>query len=89
MRRFKLKFGWVLTEDGYLINLTRGDEIYKLNSVGKEILSLISENKSETEICKAMSRKYNVSLDVVMDDFKSFITKLVDLGAVEVVENEK
>lgn len=88
MTKFKLKFGWMLTEDGYLINLIKG-ETYKLNATGREILSLILNNKSETEVCEIISRMYNVSLDIIMEDFESFITKLIDLGAIEVIENEK
>lgn len=89
MRKFKLKFGWMLTEDGYLINLTKGDAIYKLNKVGKEILALISEGKTGKEICTIISEKYNVSSDTILKDFEAFITKLADLGAIEVIENEK
>jgi len=88
MGKFKLAFGWILTEDGYLISLIRGDNVYKLNEVGRIILSQLLGGKSENEICEYISEKFEVPLEIVRRDFEIFLKKLCELGAIEVTENE-
>jgi len=83
----KLKDGWILTEDGFIVNLVKA-EVYKVNRTGLEMLKLLQEGKDVKEICRIISQKYSVDIDTVKTDFEKFIVLLGELDIVELIENE-
>ncbi len=87
VQHIKLNDGWIITEDGFIVHLVKG-EVYKLNHVGKKILQLIMEGKSENEICDIISKEYSVDSKRVKSEFRKFITSLEDIGIVEVEKDE-
>ena len=58
----KLKRNIAVSESGFLFDPTSG-ESYSLNEQGLEILNLMKEKKSDTEIAAYMTETYDISKD--------------------------
>lgn len=58
----KLKRNIAVSESGFLFDPTSG-ESYSLNEQGLEILNLMKERKSDTEIAAYMTETYDISGD--------------------------
>jgi len=58
----KLKRNIAVSESGFLFDPTSG-ESYSLNEQGLEILNLMKERKSDTEIAAYMTETYDISID--------------------------
>jgi len=58
----KLKRNIAISESGFLFDPTSG-ESYSLNEQGLEILNLMKERKSDTEIAAYMTETYDISAD--------------------------
>jgi len=58
----KLKRNIAVSESGFLFDPTSG-ESYSLNEQGLEILNLMKERKSDTEIAAYMTETYDISPD--------------------------
>jgi len=86
-RDLKLNDGWILTEDGFIVHLIKA-EVYKVNKTGLEILELLQEGRDKDEICKIISQKYFIDVDLVKTDFEKFMVLLEKLGIVELMEDE-
>jgi hypothetical protein len=65
-----------LSENGFVFNPSTGDS-YTLNNTGKEVLILIKEGKSITQITELMYEKYDtdrISLERYLIDFINELT---------------
>jgi len=63
----KLKRNIAVSESGFLFDPTNG-ESYSLNEQGLEILNLLKESKSDTEITAYMTEVY----DIPADEFEKY-----------------
>ena len=65
-----------LSENGFVFNPSTGDS-YTLNNTGKEVLILIKEGKSITQITDLLYEKYDtdrISLERYLVDFMNELT---------------
>lgn len=65
-----------LSENGFVFNPSTGDS-YTLNNTGKEVLILIKEGKSITQITELLYEKYDtdrISLERYLIDFINELT---------------
>jgi hypothetical protein len=68
-----IKDNIALSENGFVFNPSTGDS-FTLNNTGKEVLILIREGKTISQITELMSEKYDVdriSLERYLSDFMS------------------
>ena len=56
--------------------------IIKLNNMGGEIVSFLSNNISEEEIVKAIVEKYEVDYDTAKEDIKNILDSLRKAGVI-------
>lgn len=70
----KLKRNIAVSESGFLFDPTNG-ESYSLNEQGLEILNLVKENKSVTEITEYITANYDIS----PDDFEKYYLDFMGL----------
>lgn len=70
----KLKRNIAVSESGFLFDPTNG-ESYSLNEQGLEILNLVKENKSITEITEYITANYDIS----PDDFEKYYLDFMGL----------
>lgn len=83
----KLKENVAISESGFLFDPNTG-ESFSVNSSGKEILKLVSEDKSMETIEKEILSKYEISsinFQRYMDDFAHSLRRL---NLIELEENE-
>lgn len=64
-----------ISESGFIFNPLTGDS-FSTNQVGQEILHLLKEEKSGSEIVKALRKKYQVEASVAEKDLYDFILML-------------
>lgn len=57
--------------------------ILKVNKEGKEILSLLAEQKDENAIIDTLCKEYNTDYDELSKMVLAFIHKIRDIGIVE------
>lgn len=77
-------------EDSYIIipisNFAKR-KLYKVNSVGFEILKLL-EKSSVSEIVKILSKSYNIDENIVFKDVNYFLDLLSDYGIINITSKE-
>ena len=61
-----------ISDSGFLFNPATG-ESFTVNPIGLEIINLLSEGKTESEICVTITERYFVELPVVNRDLHDFI----------------
>ncbi len=71
----KLKRNIAVSESGFLFDPTSG-ESYSLNEQGTEILNLLKEKKSDTEITGYMTDTYDISQDEFEKYYLDFVGML-------------
>lgn len=68
---------------GYLfIKNCQNNYLYKFTEVSKDILLLLISGKSDYSIIKDLSDKYNVSVDILENDYYEFIDSLISEGLI-------
>lgn len=72
----KIKKNIALSDTGFVFNPSSGDS-FSVNPIGLEILKLLQENKSDTEIKKYMAEHFSIDKDTVEKDFYDF-TKMLE-----------
>lgn len=81
-KKFRLKDGWILTRDGYLVGLTSA-EVYKLNKTAKRIVENIRQGKSIEEIYEDIVGTYGVTHKKAQEDVDIFLKILKDQGIIQ------
>ena len=86
----KIKDGFILREvAGTFVIISVGDEsldfkgVITINEVGADIWRGIEEGKTKEEIIKKILNDYNVTEDIVTDDFDDFIEQLASKNIIE------
>jgi hypothetical protein len=69
----------VLDENNIAFHPMMGNS-YQLNSIAKEILSLLKMNKSKDEIIEELAAKYDVDKNELFIDVSDFFSKLKVYG---------
>jgi hypothetical protein len=70
-----------------LVNMSSG-ACFELNRIGSEIWELLASATTETTICEALARKYEVDRAVLETDVRGLVVSLVNAGLVERVSTE-
>ncbi|NPA44208.1 MAG: PqqD family protein [Chlorobi bacterium] len=78
----KIKKNIAVSESGFLFDSNSGDS-YSLNETGKEIVKLISANKSEKEIKDYFLENYDVDEAIFENNFNDFLIMLQNLRLTE------
>jgi hypothetical protein len=78
----KLKKNIATSESGFIFNPGNGDS-FSVNDIGSEIISLLKEGKSRSEIIEAISLKYDTERNQVERDLEDFISLLVSFNLIE------
>lgn len=71
----KLKKDIAVSETGFIFNPATGDS-FSSNSVGLEIISLLKTGKTQKEIIKTITAKYNIKSLEFEKDYDDFISQL-------------
>lgn len=58
------------------------DTFYKLDGTGMEIWKLLMDNKSETDIVKILSQRYEMPSRIIENDVQDFIQELVSVNII-------
>ena len=77
-----LKKNIAISETGFLFNPTSGDS-YSLNPIGKEIVTLLQENKTYEEVKTKILSAYSTDNDTFEKDYYDFITMLKNYKLIE------
>lgn len=85
----KLKYTFEMMEiDDEIVAVPVGDNantlhgIVKLNGTGAEILKMIQEEKTESEIVSALSEKYGSPIDEIWGYVSHFLRQMASAGLV-------
>jgi hypothetical protein len=78
----KLKKNIATSEEGFIFNPSTGDS-FSTNPIGIEIISLLKEEKSLTEIIKIICAKYDVDQSQLEFDLDDFTSQLKDYTILE------
>ena len=78
----KLKSNIAISDSGFIFDPVSGDS-YTLNPIGKEILSLLKENKSDKEISEVVLEKYDVDDSIFEQNYYDFIGMLSHFDLLE------
>lgn len=70
-----LKKNIAISESGFVFNPTTGDS-FSLNGVGTDILKLLKEGKSESEIKTTVRTWYDIDEDTFEKDYYDFLKML-------------
>ena len=81
----KVKSNIAVSESGFLFDSNTGDS-YSLNETGKQIIKMLNEGKSESEIKIYFSEHYDVEEGIYENNFYDFINMLSNLN---LLENDK
>jgi hypothetical protein len=79
--KYKLLPQYILHNDGtdkYLLFDTQTGDIYKLNAVSFNILSLCSGEYTSDEIKNKILKMFDVTLDILSKDFNDIIAKFIN-----------
>ena len=83
----RIKSGFVLREvAGQIMVIATGEAskdfhgMIKLNGTGKEIWLGLQEGLTESEIATRIQGKYEVDLDKALEDTKSFMKQMEEMG---------
>ena len=82
----KLKDGFIvrkIVEDTVLVNTKDTGQLLRLNETAADILSLLTEGKTEAEIISAIKETYDIAEETAKRDVEATIAKLLELGALE------
>lgn len=71
-----------VSENGFIFNPATGDS-FSVNSVGLDIINLIREGKSETEIVNAIVDRYQVDSSTAEKDLMDFANVLANHQLIE------
>jgi hypothetical protein len=78
----KLKKNIATSESGFIFNPANGDS-FSVNEIGAEIINLMKDDRSQTEIIEAISSKYDTEKTQVEKDLEDFISLLVSFNLIE------
>jgi hypothetical protein len=78
----KLKKNIATSAEGFVFNPATGDS-FSTNPIGSEILSLLKENKSSSEIIQTICEKYQVEPIHFERDLDDFVAQLTDYHILE------
>lgn len=78
----KIRKNIASSESGFLFNPATGDS-FSANPVAADILQMMKENKSETEIQKELMEKYQVDKTQLSKDLNDFMIQLRDNNLLE------
>jgi hypothetical protein len=78
----KLKKNIATSESGFIFNPGNGDS-FSVNDIGSEIISLLKEGKSHSEIIEAISSKYDTEKIQVERDLEDFVSLLFSFNLIE------
>ena len=78
----KLKKNIATSESGFVFNPGNGDS-FSVNDIGAEIISLMKEDRSLTDIIDIISEKYDTGKVQVERDLEDFISLLVSFNLIE------
>ena len=79
----KIKKEIAISDSGFVFDPTTGDS-YNLNKTGIEILKMIKEGKSEKEIIKEFTEKYDVDEITFDQNFYDFLRMLSHYNLTEI-----
>ena len=71
----KIRKNVALSDSGFLFNPSTGDS-YSVNEIGREIIDLFQQNKSDDDIIKTITKNYMVdsnSFEKDLYDFKNML----------------
>lgn len=78
----KLKKNIALSDSGFLFNPSTGDS-YSVNPIGLEILKLLQESKSDSDIIRAVTANFMIDNDTVEKDLYDFKNLLSGFKLIE------
>ena len=81
----RIKKNIAISESGFVFDAGSGDS-YSMNKTGREILLMLQNNKSETDIKSHIIEKYDVEANTFENNFYDFVNILNNFN---LVENEK
>jgi PqqD family protein of HPr-rel-A system len=79
----KLKSNIAVSDSGFVFDPTTGDS-YNLNHTGIELLQMIKQGKSEQEIIREFSEKYDVDETTFEQNFYDFMRMLSHYNLTEI-----
>lgn len=82
MQKMKVRKNIATSEEGFLFNPTTGDS-FSSNPIGTEIILLMKEGKSSSEIIEVMCEKYDVDQVLFERDLEEFTTVLKEYNILE------
>jgi len=68
-----------LAENNIAFHPSMGNS-YQLNTIAKEIIGLLQQNRSKDEIITLLSDQYDISEDILFIDVSDFLSKLKIYG---------
>lgn len=71
----KVKNYIAISDNGFIFDSSTGSS-YNLNAIGLEIIQMIKLGKTEEEIIKSITEKYDVEQDIFEKDFYDFLSML-------------
>ena len=80
----KLKSNIAISDSGFIFDPVSGDS-YTLNPIGKEILSLIKEDKSDKEILDFVLGRYDIEDSIFEQNYYDFVGMLGHYNLLEEV----
>ena len=78
----KLRKNIATSESGFIFNPGNGDS-FSVNEIGGEIISLMKDGKSQSEIIEEISSKYDTEKNQVERDLEDFVSLLVSFNLIE------
>lgn len=78
----KLKKNIATSGEGFIFNPGTGDS-FTTNEIGTEIIALLKEDKSNLEIVKIISNKYDVDASQFEKDLDDFAAQLKDYAILD------
>jgi hypothetical protein len=71
-----------VSDEGFLFNPATGDS-FSTNGIGSEIISLLKQDKSTSEIIEEISKNYDVDRLLLERDLEEFTGLLKDYSIIE------
>lgn len=75
-----------IVDDQAVLVLADSGEVQILNEVGAVIWGLIDGRRSSAEIASQVAHQFEVAPERALDDTNEFLGKLVEAGAIEVLD---
>jgi hypothetical protein len=73
----KINSNLAVSDSGFIFNPSNGDS-FSTNAVGADIIRLLKEGKTLSELKKEMAAKYDVEPGMFEKDYEDFIAQLQD-----------